>query len=62
MVVCLYVDDNAVMGEAKAVADTEKSLRKYLTIKSTDMNEYVGCTFIETGKAYYCIHRGLSNV
>ena len=50
VVFCLYVEDKTVMEEAKAVADTEKGLKKYLTIKSTDMNKYVGCTFIKTEK------------
>ena len=39
-----------MIGEEKAIFAAEKELKKYFTVKLSDMNDYLGCTYEETDK------------
>ena len=52
IIICLYVDDTAMIGDPEALEDTEAKLKKFFTVKVTELNEYVGCTFIRTKKGF----------
>lgn len=50
LVICFYVDDCGIIGEEPAMQDLETQLKKYFTVTVTDMNEYIGCTYVKTLK------------
>ena len=52
-IICLYVDDSAMMGEDKALDQTEIDLKTYFTMTIVEMMNYVGCNYIVTSKGLH---------
>ena len=50
IIICLYVDESAMMGEEKALDQTEKDLKTNFTVTVEEMMNYVGCDYIVTSK------------
>ena len=50
IIICLYVDDSAMMGEEIAFDQTEKELKTYFTVTFEEMMNYVGCDYIVMSK------------
>ena len=46
----MYVDDCGMIGEEPAMQDLETQLKKYFTVTVTDMNKYIGCTYVKNLK------------
>ena len=39
IIICLYVDDTAMIGDPEALEDTEAKLKNFFTVKVTELNE-----------------------
>ena len=50
IIICLYVDDSVIMGEEKALDQTEKDLNINFTVTVEEMMNYMGCDYIVKSK------------